>query len=180
MGKGYNSETSEYIPISLQYRPYTADSDAVRKVSISGDIMEDGTRENRSYYGKNSNVSNESELDKVLDLAAKAENVIVVMNLANPTIVSEFENEIEGLLVHFGGVSDEVLCSILAGQVEPSALLPFQMPANMETVETQLEDVPFDMECHVDEAGNIYDFGFGLNWSGVINDERVQKYAAQK
>ena len=180
MGKGYNSETEEYIPISLQYRPYTADSEYVRKVSISGDILEDGTKENRSYYGKSSNVSNESELDRVLDLAARAENVVVVMNLANPTIVSEFENEIEGLLVHFGGVSDDVLCSILGGQVEPSALLPFQMPANMETVEAQLEDVPFDMECYVDEAGNTYDFAFGLNWSGVINDERVQKYAPEK
>ena len=24
--------------------------------------------------------------------------------------------------------------------------------------------------------GNVYDFAFGLNWSGVINDWRVKKY----
>ena len=36
----------------------------------------------------------------------------------------------------------------------------------MKTVETQKEDVPFDMICHTDSEGNTYDFGFGLNWSG--------------
>lgn len=46
----------------------------------------------------------------------------------------------------------------------------------MSTVEKQLEDVPHDMECHVDTEGNKYDFGFGLNWTGVINDQRTQKY----
>ena len=30
--------------------------------------------------------------------------------------------------------------------------------------------------CHVDTEGNAYDFAFGLNWSGVIEDERVTKY----
>lgn len=39
------------------------------------------------------------------------------------------------------------------------------------------EDLPFDMECHADSEGNSYDFGFGLNWSGVIKDSRVQKYS---
>jgi beta-glucosidase len=33
------------------------------------------------------------------------------------------------------------------------------------------------MECHVDSDGNKYDFAFGLNWSGVIKDERTAKYA---
>jgi len=50
------------------------------------------------------------------------------------------------------------------------------MPANMETVEAQFEDVPRDMECHIDSDGNKYDFAFGLNWSGVIKDGRTAKY----
>lgn len=33
------------------------------------------------------------------------------------------------------------------------------------------------MECHVDADGNAYDFAFGMNWDGVIHDERVEKYA---
>jgi len=65
---------------------------------------------------------------------------------------------------------------LISGEVEPSALLPFQMPSGMKTVEEQYEDVPRDMECYTDSEGNIYDFAYGLNWSGVISDERVGKY----
>jgi beta-glucosidase len=50
------------------------------------------------------------------------------------------------------------------------------MPVNMSTVEKQAEDVPHDMECHKDSEGNVYDFGFGLNWRGVIKDGRVKLY----
>ena len=32
------------------------------------------------------------------------------------------------------------------------------------------------MEAYVDQAGNTYDYGFGLNWNGVIQDERVTRY----
>ena len=46
----------------------------------------------------------------------------------------------------------------------------------METVEQQQEDTPHDMKVHVDSEGNKYDFGFGLNWKGVINDKRVFHY----
>ena len=56
----------------------------------------------------------------------------------------------------------------------------FQMPANMKTVEKQFEDVAHDMECHMDTEGNIYDFAFGLNWSGIICDERTKKYRKLK
>ena len=51
-----------------------------------------------------------------------------------------------------------------------------QLPANMETVETQMEDVPYDMECHTDTDGNVYDFAYGLNWSGQIQDARTETY----
>jgi beta-glucosidase len=46
----------------------------------------------------------------------------------------------------------------------------------METVESQMEDTPHDMRVHVDDAGNSYDFAFGMNWKGVIIDARVRKY----
>lgn len=48
----------------------------------------------------------------------------------------------------------------------------------MEAVEAQAEDLPRDVECYVDANGNTYDFAFGMNWSGVINDERVATYSA--
>lgn len=50
------------------------------------------------------------------------------------------------------------------------------MPINMETVAAQDEDVPRDLTCYTDSQGNTYDFCFGLNWSGVIDDDRVKTY----
>jgi len=51
------------------------------------------------------------------------------------------------------------------------------MPIDMLTVEAQLEDVARDMIPYVDTKGNTYDFSFGMNWSGVIQDERTEKYS---
>ncbi len=101
--------------------------------------------------------------------------VIVLIDVSNPMVFSEIEKSASAIVVHFG-VQDQALMDIITGAAEPSGLLPFQMPADMKTVEEQYEDVPRDMNCYVDSDGNKYDFGFGLNWKGVINDERVAKY----
>lgn len=101
--------------------------------------------------------------------------VLVILRMSNPTVVAEFEKDVEGLVINFG-VQDQAILDIVSGAVEPSGLLPLQMPAGMSTVETQMEDVPFDMQAHLDSEGNTYDFGFGLNWAGIIQDERTAKY----
>ncbi len=183
-----------YLPISLQYKPYTANSEFVRKVSIGGDMKEmtetsaDGygdiktlVKENRSYFGKTAIIRNGRDLDLVLNTASAADKVIVVINMSNPMVFSEFENRADAILVGFGDdrsswLPDKAFLEIIAGKVEPNGLLPLQMPANMETVEAQFEDVPRDMKCHVDSDSNTYDFAFGLNWSGVIKDNRTAKY----
>ncbi len=196
---GFGGITTEggkytYLPISLQYSPYTANSEYVRRESIGGDMVEvtetspDGygdiktlVKENRSYFGKTAIIRNESDLDLVLKTASAAKKAIVALNVSNPMVFREFESEFDAILVGFGGdrsswLPDKAFLEIIAGKVEPSGLLPLQMPANMETVEKQFEDVPRDMECHVDSEGNTYDFAFGLNWSGVIKDSRTAKY----
>ena len=43
-------------------------------------------------------------------------------------------------------------------------------------VEKQLEDTPRDTEPYTDSEGNVYDFGFGLNYAGKIEDARTAKY----
>jgi beta-glucosidase len=101
--------------------------------------------------------------------------VVVIVEVSKPLVFSEIEPSADAILLSFG-VQYQALLEILCGQAEPSGLLPFQMPANMKTVETQQEDVPGDMECYQDTDGNTYDFTFGLNWNGIINDERVRKY----
>ncbi|MBE6480330.1 MAG: hypothetical protein E7Z98_07470 [Olsenella sp.] len=170
--------TVTYVPKTLQYRTYTADGANVREHSIAGAILEDGTKEDRGYKGQSWTAANEGDLDMILETVELMGDkpVVVVINMANPMVFSEFEDKVQGILVHFGA-ADVVLADILGGAVEPTALLPLQQPASMDVVEGQLEDVPRDMECHVDTAGNAYDFGFGLNWSGVIDDERVATYA---
>jgi beta-glucosidase len=104
----------------------------------------------------------------------KGKPVVVVVAGNKPMIFSEFEKDVDAILYGFG-VQDQAVLDILTG-VEPSGLLPIQMPASMETVEQQLEDVPHDMKVHVDSEGNAYDFAYGLNWKGVIKDKRVERY----
>lgn len=170
---GYTKEDG-YLPISLQYRPYTAT--LAREVSIAGgDPLEDSN--NRTYIGKTTYVSNESDLDIILETkeTMKDKPVIVSLNLSNPTIVCEFENKVDAILVDFGSQT-QALMDIISGKFDPSGLLPFNMPLNMETVEKQCEDVPHDMDVYIDEYGHEYRFAYGMNFDGVINDERVKKY----
>lgn len=57
-----------------------------------------------------------------------------------------------------------------------SALLPFQLPKDMQAVEEHCEDRPRDITPYRDADNNVYEFAFGLNWSGVIEDERTERY----
>lgn len=170
----YQMGGNGYVPISLQYRPYTANF--ARKVSLAGgDPLEDFT--NRSYYGKSNITANEEDLDNVLSMKAimKDKPVIVSLTLKNPTVVAEFEPHTDAILVNYG-VQSQAVFDILTGVYEPSGLLPLQMPKDMETVEGQMEDVPFDMECYQDSEGNVYDFAFGLDFKGIIHDTRTKEY----
>ena len=180
-GVGYSKEDREkggngYVPVSLQYAPYTAS--AAREKSIaSGDPVIDPTIANRSYKGKTITAANASDLKSILDTKAamNGKPVIVVVQGSKPMVFAEFETQVDGILCGFG-VMDQAVMDLLSGNVEPSGLLPVQMPANMETVEQQFEDVPHDMKVHVDSEGNAYDFAYGLNWKGVIRDKRVTAY----
>lgn len=177
---GYDREDREnggngYVPVSLQYRPYTAT--AARTVSLAGGDPTEDT-DNRSYFGKTVTVNNEEDLDLVLDTRKVMGNkpVIVCVKTTGPMVMNEFETCADAIVMSFGDIPQAVM-EILSGSSEPSGLLPLQLPANMDTVEKQGEDTGFDMECHFDSEGHIYDFGYGMNWSGVISDDRTKKYA---
>ncbi len=182
-GGGYDSEDVKkggtgYVPVNLQYGEYVAKE--ARDPSIAGgDPLEKFT--NRTYKGKKSKAINFTDLAMVNDTYTKMNGkpVIVSLNMSNPTVVAEFEKNANAILVNFS-VQDQAQLEIITGGAEPSALLPVQMPLNMQTVERQQEDVPHDMECYIDSEKNKYDFAFGLNWKGVISDERTAKYAVKK
>lgn len=163
-----------YIPVSLQYEDYTATE--AREVSIAGGNPLEGFT-NRSYKGKTVKTANHDDMvmvQKTKELMGD-KPVVVIANIGKPVVLSEIEPYADAILISFG-VQNQALLDIISGKAEPSGLLPMQLPANMATVEMQFEDVAFDMDCYVDAAGHSYNFAFGMNWSGVINDSRVQKY----
>ncbi|MEN9917778.1 MAG: hypothetical protein RL662_214 [Bacteroidota bacterium] len=169
-----------YVPISLQYNTYTA-VDAREKSIAAGDPVVDPTVTNRSYKGKSATASNSMDLQTILTTKSMMDDkpVIVVTNISRPMIFNEFERRVDGILARFS-VTEQAVLDIISGKYEPTGLLPMQMPATMSTVEKQFEDVPFDMDCHKDTEGNIYDFAYGLNWKGVIKDARTAKYGVKK
>ena len=181
-GTGYSADDvrkggNGYIPISLQYSDYTAEH--AREVSLAGgDRLEKSA--NRSYKGKSVKTVNKTDLETVVETkkAMGDKPVITVVSTGKP-FVPEFEPYSDAILVSFG-CQNQVLLDLISGAVEPSALLPMQLPADMKTVECQKEDLPFDMECYVDADGNAYDFAYGLNWSGRISDARTEKYGIVK
>ena len=191
-------EDGVYHPASIQYEEYTAEN-AHEAIANGVEIVEitDGyygvttqeVEEDRSYTGQSADKASnyaDYELLKYVD-GAVGENckTIVVMKMSSVgcMIWSEVEPMADAILVYYAGMSDihtqQSLANIVAGNTEPSALLPMQQPASMDAVEAQSEDVPRDAECYVDADGNTYDFAFGLNWSGVIKDERVETYSAE-
>lgn len=184
-GTGYDENDRKrggngYVPITLQYGTYTA-TDAREHSIAAGDPVIDPTVTNRSYKNKSVTASNTMDLKSILDTREMMGDkpVIVVANLSRSMVFKEFEDRVDAILVRFS-VTEQPILDIISGKYEPSGLLPMQMPGNMSTVEKQKEDIPFDMECHKDTEGNIYDFGYGLNWKGVIKDSRTQKYAIKK
>lgn len=165
-----------YIPITLQYQTYTA-TDAREKSLAAGDPVVDPDILDRSYKNKSVTAANITDLQTILDTKEmmRGKPVIVSVTATKPMVFNEFESYVDGIVLNFS-VSTQAVLDIISGKYEPSGLLPVQMPADMHTVEKQQEDLPFDMKCHQDADGNKYEFGFGLNWKGVINDKRTQLY----
>lgn len=176
---GYSTKDREnggngYVPLTLQYRPYTAKN--ARSCSIAGgDPREDFT--NRSYKDKTNTAANEADLDIVIQTKKQLGDkpVVVVVRMHHPMVMAEIEPYADAILVDFG-VEQRAICEIVSGKAEPQGLLPVQLPIDMDEVEAHFEDRPLDMRPYLDTKGNAYDFGFGLNWSGVIEDERKAKY----
>lgn len=163
-----------YVPITLQYRPYKAVSARAHSLA-GGDPLEESA--DRRYQGKQNTAANEADLDNVIETKKRMGDkpVIAVVTLKNPMVMAELEPYADALVVEYG-VSPQAVADVLTGAFTPEGLLPIQLPADMDTVERQQEDVAFDMTCYRDSEGHTYDFGFGMNFDGVIQDERTRRY----
>ena len=182
-GVGYDVKdrargSNGYVPISLQYLPYIATYARAESIA-GGDPKENFT--NRSYRGKTVTTDNIDDLNSII-AARKAmcdKPVVVVISATRPFVPAEFEPFADAILVTLG-VQHQAVFDILSGAAEPSGLLPMQLPADMRTVEEQYEDTPHDMRCYVDTDGHSYDFAYGMNWNGVIDDARTRKYGKKQ
>lgn len=170
-GSGYslddtNNGGNGYVPISLQYNDYHA-TEAREQSIAGGDPYE--TFVNRSYKGKTAHTVNKEDMELVQETRRllHGKPLIVVVNTANPFVVAEIEPYADAVLLTFD-VQTQAVLDIIFGEHEPSARLPFQMPADMLTVEKHCEDKPQDLRCYTDADGHTYDFGYGMNWQGVI------------
>ena len=178
-GTGYSEKDLDnggngYMPINLQYSEYTA-FNAREKSFSGGSPFEEFF--NRSYRGKTVTSNNYTDMNLVNETKKKMgeKPLVVVIELSRPMVLKEIEKNSDVIIITTG-IEDKALFEVISGKVEPSGLLPFQMPADMETVEKQYEDLSRDMVPYKDSSGNIYDFAFGMNWNGVIQDHRVNKY----
>ena len=143
-----------YRPLTLQYRPYTAD--AARKPSIAGgDWREPFT--DRSYRGKTNTCINEKDLDNVLEARRRMGDkpVIVSLHMHNPTVPAEFEPAADAILVDFS-VSTEVLLDVLFGEREATGRLPYNLPADMAAVERHGEDAIDGPTPYTASDGAVY------------------------
>ena len=176
-GHGYDTVTEQYRPVSLQYRPYTADGPDVRRVSLGGDTLPDGTKENRSYYGQTSSVQNEADLDAYERAVAAVEAsgrdipiiVVVQSEEVGSVIPAEFESGADVIVMGYE-VAQQAYFEVALGLHDARGRLPIGLPASMAAVEASFEDVAQDVESYVDSAGNTYEHGFGLSCSGVLTD----------
>ncbi|AJW62307.1 Periplasmic beta-glucosidase precursor [Elizabethkingia miricola] len=165
-----------YIPISLQYETYKAKAARAHSIAAGDPVIAPNVKD-RTYKNKATTVTNYTDLLTVQNTfrAMNGKPLIVSVTTYKPMVFSEFEKYADAILINFN-VSNQAVTDIIAGKYEPSGLLPLQMPADMNTVETQQEDVPFDMIPYKDSEGHVYDFGYGMNWKGIIKDKRTLKY----
>lgn len=82
---------------------------------------------------------------------------IIVLQFDSPYVIPELANESVALLATFG-VSDEALFDVLMGKFNPTGKLPFELPASMDAVREQLEDLPYDSKAP------LFKFGAGLSY----------------
>jgi len=102
---------------------------------------------NRSYRGKKVNTANVSDMKLVNETKKKmGAKPVIVCVKVSKPMVFSEIEKSSSAILMHTGVQDQALMEIR------------------------------DMKPYTDTVGNSYDFAFGLDWSGVINDARVMKY----
>jgi len=96
--------------------------------------------------------------DLIMNVARTGVPTVVAFKLAGPCVIPEEVVDASAAMLATFGVSENAVLDVVFGRFNPTGKLPYQMPATMEAVEKQLEDVPFDLE------DVLFDFGHGLSY----------------
>jgi beta-glucosidase len=103
------------------------------------------------------NAANWTVLDGIRKVAASGTPTVVIVNMDKPVILTEFIENVAGVIGAFGG-SDAALLDVIFGKAKPTGKLPFDLPSDMPSVMAQAADAPFDMD------DPLFKFGFGLTY----------------
>ena len=98
--------------------------------------------------------------DEILNKAqmySKEKNLVIVVDLNRPAILSSIKKHSSGLIGTFG-VEDKIILEALFGEFNPSGKLPFEIPSSMDSVLNQKEDLPDD------SLNPTYEYGYGISY----------------
>lgn len=100
--------------------------------------------------------------EKIKKLAATGVPVVVAFNPAGSSCVlpEDLKETTRSSLMIFDAL-DKALLDVIFGKYNPTGKLPFEIPATMEDVINQLEDVPFDA------PEKAFKFGDGLSYGSL-------------
>lgn len=96
----------------------------------------------------------EPEKARILNILKQVPTVVDIY-LERPAVIPEIVEKSAALLANFGA-SDEAVLDVIFGKFEPQGKLPFELPASMDAVRKQKEDLPQDSE------NPLFPFGHGL------------------
>ena len=94
--------------------------------------------------------------DSILQLLRTVPTIVDIY-IDRPAVIPEISAAAKGLLVDFGA-SDAAVLDVIYGKYKPGGHLPIELPASMEAVRNQKEDLPYDSK------NPLYKFGFGLSY----------------
>lgn len=102
--------------------------------------------------------ANQAQLDDVLRIASSGLPTIVCVDMDRPAILTEFIEQVAGVLAAFGA-DDAALLDVVFGKHEPTGKLPYDLPSDMPSVAAQAADAAHDLE------DPLFKFGFGLTYA---------------
>lgn len=123
-------------------------------VNKSGQSFFTNTHEGPLVYAGSDNAG---DLERIRAAVASGKPVVVSVGMERPAVLSEFIGTVDGVLATFGS-DDAALAAIVTGAARPMGHLPFDLPADEASVETQQEDRPFDFRQ------TLFRHGFGLTY----------------